>query len=71
MKVIIQGDIDSTSEEIDITLTSEQIDNENFVDMVIGEETYTVNVEDLYDAMKLFMERKVREEDYIMTNKYE
>lgn len=60
MKIVIGADAAGEGEEIDITLSQDNLDNLNFVDMTIGDEEYTISVDDLFEAMLLFDERRAR-----------
>lgn len=46
-----------------ITLTNKSIDNYNFVDVIIGNESVTVAIDELYSAIKGFYTLKELHED--------
>ena len=62
MKVTIKSDVDWKDEEVDIEVDNENMDNPNYVDIIIEGKGYTVSIEDLYYAIMPFfiikMDRK-------------
>lgn len=64
MKVIIKVDDEDSMEEVDATFTNEFLNNNNFVEMFVGEKSFTFSVEELYRVAKLFNEHRNENRDY-------
>jgi len=62
MEIKIKASVDLVENQIDITLTDEELDNYNFVDLVVNGVGHTIAVEDLYLAVLPFMERADRQQ---------
>lgn len=56
MKIIIKAESDIEDKSIDFVLTNEDLNNYNFVDVIVGDNGYSVSVEDLHKAAKIFEE---------------
>ena len=56
MEVKIKADSDSSENPIDVFLTNDNLDNYNFVDCVVEDKEYTISVENLFRAVKVFEE---------------
>ena len=55
MKIQFTADKDNTDKETQITITTEGLDNLNFVYLVTGKSWYIVPIHELYEAVKVFM----------------
>jgi hypothetical protein len=51
----IKTTAESEKGTVDITFTNDGLNTNNFIDMVIGDEEYTVSIDDLYHISTLFM----------------
>jgi hypothetical protein len=59
MKVIIKVDEDDNEKETELLITDEHLNNDNFIDISIGEVYFTVCLDDLVSALDPFV--KIRE----------
>jgi len=59
MRIVIQVDADNNPESETIVLTDDNLNNDNFVDLLVGDESYTVPFSELESAVLAF--RNVRE----------
>lgn len=60
MKVIIKADHDLQEDNIDLIFTDEHLDNDNFIDMVIGDKSYTLSLDDLMSVFIAFDSQRGR-----------
>ena len=51
---------DGEDKELELVLTDEELNNDNFVDLVIDNATAQVPIEELYSAVKAFYEMHCR-----------
>jgi hypothetical protein len=56
MKINISVEGEKDKEEM--ILTDDELDNWNFVEMIVGDSGYIVSVDDLYEAILTFKRRK-------------
>jgi len=59
MKIILKTQMNYDEEDKSVVLTNDNLDNFNFVEMIIGDDCYDLPVEDFYRAFKLFEEIRV------------
>ena len=61
IKIYVEGE----NEKETISFTNEELNNDNYVDLIAGERCFTVPIEDLYYAVKAFKDiaydRMIRE----------
>jgi len=55
MRIIIK--VDTPDKETDMEFTDEMLDNDNFIDMVVGGEEYTISRDDLETIVCAFHKR--------------
>jgi len=71
MKITIKADGERDN-DTNIILTNETLDNPNYVELVIGETEYMVNIKELYQSTKVFESLRLGEVEltkYIYGNK--
>jgi hypothetical protein len=68
MKITIKYDDDNKQEAQELTLSNDDLDNLNYIDLHIGKENGFVVVEELFAAVQAFM--KARELNWDREQKY-
>lgn len=58
MKITIKYDDDNKEEAQELTLSNDDLDNLNYIDLHIGKENGFVVVEELFTAVKAFMDAR-------------
>lgn len=61
MKITIK--VEGPEKEEEMVFTDESLDNPNFVEVIVGGKEYTASVYDLYDAVRVFDDRRDDELD--------
>ena len=58
MKIKIKAENNYEEKDTEIEFTDESLDNDNFVDMVVGEKLYGVSIDDLHSAVEAFRTKR-------------
>jgi hypothetical protein len=51
----IKTKAESEQGKVEIIFTNDEMNNDNYIDIVIGDEEYTISIDDLYHISTLFM----------------
>ena len=62
MKITLQADEESKSESLDFILTNDNLENLNFIEILVEDKSYSMLVSDLFEAVKTFQRIKDKEE---------
>ena len=60
MKIIIKAE--GEKDKVDIVFSNEELNNPNFIDLIIEGEEYTILAEDLEIVARAFMRKKISDE---------
>ena len=62
MKITLQAEEESKLESLDFILTNDNLENFNFIEILVEDKSYSVLVSDLFEAVKTFQRIKDKEE---------
>ena len=62
MKITLQADEESKPKSLDFILTNDNLENLNFIEILVEDKSYSVLVSDLFEAVKTFQRIKDKEE---------
>ena len=69
MRIVIKVDKDNCADGTSIVLSDEQLNNDNFIDLVTDIETYTISIDDFATAIKAFEEIRERNHQHDIRHK--
>jgi len=62
MKITLKAD--STEKQVELILTDEQLDNSNFIDLIIEDTEITVDRDELQSALYAFQVKETKKDKY-------